>query len=37
MASSLHGDMDQREREKVMNAFKKKKSTLLVATDIAAR
>jgi ATP-dependent RNA helicase DeaD len=37
MASSLHGDMDQREREKVMNAFKKKKSTLLIATDIAAR
>ena len=37
MADSLHGDMDQREREKVMNAFKNKQSTLLIATDVAAR
>ncbi len=36
-ADSLHGDMDQREREKVMNSFKLKQCTLLVATDVAAR
>lgn len=36
-ADSLHGDMLQKERDKVMRAFKKKSLQLVVATDIAAR
>jgi len=33
----LHGDMDQFERNKVINAFKKQEIPVLVATDVAAR
>ncbi len=36
-ADALHGDMGQRERDKVMRAFKNKKLQVLVATDLAAR
>ncbi len=33
----LEGDMNQKDRDKVMRAFKNKKINLLVATDVAAR
>ncbi|CAH3195974.1 unnamed protein product, partial [Porites evermanni] len=33
----LHGDMDQFERNKVINAFKRQEVPVLVATDVAAR
>jgi len=33
----LQGDLSQRERDKVMRAFKKKRIQFLIATDIAAR
>lgn len=33
----LHGDMDQKQRLKVMESFKNKEFKVLVATDIAAR
>lgn len=33
----LHGDVQQREREKTIDAFKKGAVTLLIATDVAAR
>lgn len=33
----LHGDMDQFERNNVINAFKKQEVPILVATDVAAR
>ncbi len=36
-AEGLHGDMRQRERDKVMTAFRKGKATMLIATDVAAR
>jgi len=36
-ADSLHGDMLQKERDKVMRAFKNSKLQILVATDLAAR
>ena len=36
-ADCLHGDMQQKERDKVMRAFKSGKVQILVATDIAAR
>jgi ATP-dependent RNA helicase DeaD len=36
-ADSLHGDMLQIERDKVMRAFKNEKLQILVATDLAAR
>lgn len=36
-AEAIHGDLEQRDREKVMRAFKNKKVQILVATDIAAR
>jgi ATP-dependent RNA helicase DeaD len=36
-AEALHGDMMQKEREKVMRAFKNSKLQILVATDLAAR
>ncbi len=36
-ADALHGDLNQKQREKVLNKFKKKKITLLIATDVAAR
>ncbi|MFW0862476.1 MAG: DEAD/DEAH box helicase [Candidatus Komeilibacteria bacterium] len=34
---ALHGDISQNIRSKIMDGFKKKKSGLLVATDVAAR
>jgi len=34
---AIHGDLLQKERDKVMRAFKKERVQLLVATDIAAR
>lgn len=36
-ADAIHGDLKQKERDKVMRAFKKGTLDLLVATDIAAR
>lgn len=36
-AGAIHGDLMQRERDKVMRAFKNGSSQLLVATDLAAR
>ena len=36
-AGSLHGDMSQAQREQMMNAFRKRAITILVATDVAAR
>ena len=36
-ADAIHGDLEQRDREKVMRAFKNKKIQVLVATDISAR
>ena len=37
MIEALHGDMNQRSRDRVMAAFRSGELTLLVATDIAAR
>jgi ATP-independent RNA helicase DbpA len=37
IVDTLHGDLDQREREKVMTTFANKSTRILVATDIAAR
>jgi ATP-dependent RNA helicase DeaD len=34
---AIHGDLKQKERDKVMRAFKNKKLKILIATDIAAR
>ena len=34
---AIHGDLYQKERDKVMRAFKKKTLRILVATDVAAR
>lgn len=36
-AAGLHGDMKQAQRTQVMNSFKSKAITVLVATDVAAR
>jgi len=36
-AGAIHGDLMQKERDKVMRAFKNKKLKILIATDIAAR
>lgn len=36
-ADAIHGDLLQKERDKVMRAFKNQNLTLLVATDVAAR
>jgi len=36
-AGAIHGDLLQKERDKVMRAFKNEKTQILVATDIAAR
>jgi ATP-dependent RNA helicase DeaD len=36
-AEALHGGMDQRQRDRVMGAFREGKVDLLVATDVAAR
>jgi ATP-dependent RNA helicase DeaD len=36
-ADTIHGDLLQKERDKVMRAFKKERVQILVATDLAAR
>ena len=36
-AEAIHGDLDQKQREVVMNKFRKKHLQILVATDVAAR
>lgn len=36
-ADAIHGDLSQRQREKVMRAFRKGKIRILVATDVASR
>jgi ATP-dependent RNA helicase DeaD len=36
-AQGLHGDIQQKQRERILKAFKERKSTILVATDVAAR
>jgi len=36
-ADALHGDISQNLREKILNRFKKRRVTILVATDVAAR
>jgi len=36
-ADALHGDMNQRVRDKVMRSFRDKRIEILVATDVAAR
>ncbi|WP_196890295.1 DEAD/DEAH box helicase [Aureivirga sp. CE67] len=36
-ANGIHGDLLQKERDKVMRSFKNKGTQLLIATDIAAR
>ena len=33
----MHGDLLQKERDKVMRAFKSKKIQMLIATDLSAR
>ncbi|MDP8202000.1 MAG: DEAD/DEAH box helicase [Candidatus Tenebribacter burtonii] len=35
--ASLHGDISQAQRERILSQFKKKRVTILVATDVAAR
>jgi ATP-dependent RNA helicase DeaD len=35
--SCLHGDLSQGQRDRIMDMFRKGKSTVLVATDVAAR
>ncbi len=36
-ADALHGDLSQYQREMILKKFKKKRTTILVATDVAAR
>ncbi len=36
-ADAIHGDLRQRERERVIRAFREKQIRILVATDVAAR
>jgi len=36
-SSALHGDMAQNKRERILDAFRNGKKTILVATDVAAR
>ena len=36
-ADAIHGDLEQRQRERVLNAFREQKHRILVATDIASR
>jgi ATP-dependent RNA helicase DeaD len=36
-AEAIHGDISQAQRERTLAKFKKRKSTILVATDVAAR
>ncbi len=37
LAKGLHGDMEQRQREEVIKAFRKGSIEILIATDVAAR
>ena len=37
LSGAIHGDLLQKERDKVMRAFRKKRIPVLIATDIAAR
>ncbi|PZM86653.1 ATP-dependent helicase [Candidatus Gracilibacteria bacterium] len=37
LAEGIHGDVEQKMREKVLSRFKEKKTNILVATDVAAR
>lgn len=36
-AEPIHGDLSQPQREKILNSFRKRRATILVATDVAAR
>ncbi len=36
-SACLHGEMRQKERDTIMNTFRKEKTKILVATDVAAR
>jgi len=36
-AEALHGDISQKQRERILNDFKRRRVTMLVATDVAAR
>ena len=36
-AEGLHGDIPQNQRERILTKFRNKKTTILVATDVAAR
>lgn len=36
-AEAIHGDLSQAQREKTLGKFKKRRSSILVATDVAAR
>ena len=36
-AQAIHGDLQQRKRQRVITSFKTKKTKILVATDVAAR
>jgi len=36
-AQALHGDLDQRDRDRVLVQFSNKSSSILIATDVAAR
>lgn len=36
-AEGLHGDLSQHQRDMVMNSFRSGRSTILIATDVAAR
>jgi ATP-dependent RNA helicase DeaD len=36
-ADAIHGDLEQRKRERVLTAFREQKHRILVATDIASR
>jgi superfamily II DNA/RNA helicase len=36
-ADAIHGDLEQRQREKVLQAFRDQKHRILVATDVASR
>lgn len=36
-AEGLHGDMKQSQRDRVMNSFRRGKTDILIATDVAAR
>ncbi|WP_022661613.1 DEAD/DEAH box helicase [Paucidesulfovibrio longus] len=37
LAEPIHGDLSQPRREEILNRFRKRRATILVATDVAAR